>query len=61
MVETQTKYPNPPILETICEVHFDLPAPLTLQKIESLKDVWSSEYPEQKVVEDKECRVSHKP
>jgi len=60
MVEIATKYPNPPILETICEVHFDLPEPLTLQKIELLKDIWSSEYPEQKVVQERnvEFRIS---
>src|SRR5438445_6572738 len=53
MAETKTKYPNPPIQETICEVHFDLGEPLSLQRIELLKNVWSAEYPEQKVVQEK--------
>lgn len=49
----EPKYRNPPIQETICEVHFDLSEPLTLQKIEALKDVWSKEYPEQKIVQER--------
>lgn len=53
MVEMETKYPNPPIQETICEVHFDLGEPLLLQRIELLKDVWSTGYPEQKVVQER--------
>lgn len=52
-MKAEPKYRNPPIQETICEVHFDLSEPLTLQKIESLKDVWSKEYPEQKIVEER--------
>ena len=53
MAEKKTNYPNPPIQETICEVHFDLGEPLALQRIELLKDVWSGGYPEQKVVQEK--------
>ena len=50
---TQTKYPNPPIQEVICEVHFDLSEPLALQKIESLKPVWSATYADQKIVQER--------
>ena len=53
MVETATKYLNAPIQETICEVHFDLGEPLSLQRIELLKDLWSAGYPEQKVVQER--------
>jgi uncharacterized protein (TIGR04255 family) len=52
-METQPKYLNPPIQETICEVHFNLANPLTLKNIESLKDIWSKEYPEQKIVQER--------
>ena len=52
-MKAEPKYRNPPIQETICEVHFDLSEPLMLQKIESLKDVWSKEYPEQKIVQER--------
>jgi len=53
MVKAETKYPNPPIQETICEVHFDLGQPLSLQRIELLKEMWAAEYPEQKVVQER--------
>lgn len=53
MVQADTKYPNPPIQETICEVHFDLAEPLPLQRIELLKNVWFAEYPQQKVVQER--------
>jgi len=53
MVEAVRKYSNPPIQETICEVYFDLAEPLSRRTIELLKDVWSSDYPEQKVVQEK--------
>ena len=53
MVKAETKYSNPPIQETICEVHFDLGQPLSLQRIELLKEVWAAEYPEQKVVQER--------
>jgi uncharacterized protein (TIGR04255 family) len=53
MAEKETNYPNPPIQETICEVHFDLAEPLSLQRIELLKGVWSAGYPEQQIVQEK--------
>jgi uncharacterized protein (TIGR04255 family) len=53
MAATETKYPNPPIQEAICEVHFGINEPLTLQKIESLKPVWSATYADQKVVQER--------
>lgn len=53
MAKTRTQYPNPPIQEAICEVHFDLTQPLPLQTLESLKPVWSASYPDQKVVQER--------
>ena len=53
MAKTETNYLNPPIQEAICEVHFELSEPLSLQKIESLKPVWSASYPDQKVVQER--------
>jgi hypothetical protein len=53
MAKKRANYPNPPIQETICEVHFDLGEPLALQRIELLKDVWAAGYPEQKIVQEK--------
>lgn len=53
MAKTVTKYPNPPIQEAICEVHFDLSEPLALQTLELLKPVWSVSYPDQKVVQER--------
>lgn len=61
MVETNTKYPNPPIQEAICEVHFDLGEPLSVQRIELLKQVWSAEYPEQKVVQERQVNFHISP
>lgn len=50
---TRFKYPNPPIQEAICEVHFDLPSPLSKEQMGRLKPIWEKEYPDQKLVEEK--------
>jgi uncharacterized protein (TIGR04255 family) len=51
------KYANPPIQEAICEVHFALEQPLPLNKIEQLKSLWKSEYPNQTVSEEKNVHL----
>jgi uncharacterized protein (TIGR04255 family) len=61
MVTTVTKYRNPPIQEAICEVHFDLSDPLTLQTLELLKPVWSVSYPDQKVVQERRVNFNLSP
>ena len=53
MTKPDGKYLNPPIQEAICEIHFELSEPLTLQKIESLKPMWSTSYPDQKIVQER--------
>jgi len=53
MTKPDKNYRNPPIQEAICEVHFELSEPLSLQKIELLKPVWSESYPDQKVVQER--------
>lgn len=53
MTRPDRNYRNPPIQEAICEIHFELSEPLTLQKIESLKPLWSASYPEQKIVQER--------
>jgi uncharacterized protein (TIGR04255 family) len=53
MSKRETNYPNPPIQEAICEIHFELSEPLTLQRIEALKPVWLAGYPDQKIVQER--------
>ncbi|MEX0806766.1 MAG: TIGR04255 family protein [Candidatus Binatia bacterium] len=53
MTKPDRNYLNPPIQEAICEIHFNQSEPLTLQKIESLKPIWSASYPDQKVVQER--------
>jgi uncharacterized protein (TIGR04255 family) len=53
MTKRDRNYRNPPIQEAICEVHFTLSEPLALQRIESLKPIWSTIYPDQKIVQEK--------
>jgi uncharacterized protein (TIGR04255 family) len=47
------KYPNPPIQEAICEIHFDLPQPLAKVQLESLMPSWSTDYPDQSFIEER--------
>jgi uncharacterized protein (TIGR04255 family) len=47
------KYPNPPIQEVVCELHFAIGDPLSLSDIENLKGAWLNEYPDQTVSEEK--------
>jgi uncharacterized protein (TIGR04255 family) len=53
MPATAVKYPNPPIQEAICEIHFDLPQPLAKPQMESLMPIWAADYPEQRFIEER--------
>jgi uncharacterized protein (TIGR04255 family) len=57
MAADQRKYPNPPIQEAICEVHFALEQPLLLNKIEQLRDRWRADYPNQTINEEKNVHL----
>jgi len=52
MAADQRKYPNPPIQEAICEVHFALEQPLSSDKIEQLKARLNADYPTQPISEE---------
>src|SRR6267378_4290124 len=51
------KYPNPPIQEAICELHFALETALPLNRIEQLKARWADEYPNQTINEEKNVHL----
>jgi uncharacterized protein (TIGR04255 family) len=55
------KYPNPPIQEVVCELHFAIHEPLSLSKIEKLKGLWLTEYPDQNVTEEKNLQFQVDP
>jgi uncharacterized protein (TIGR04255 family) len=61
MAGAKSKYPNPPIQEAICEVHFDLSDPLALPRMELLKAVWASEYSEQRWVSERNVKFQISP
>lgn len=61
MAESKIKYPNPPIQEAVCEVHFDTPQPFIKERLEQLKPVWAADYPDQKVVEEKNVELKVTP
>jgi uncharacterized protein (TIGR04255 family) len=61
MAEPDIKYPNPPIQEVICELHFAVKEPLSLSTIEECKGLWSNEYPDQNVTEEKNIQFQVDP
>jgi uncharacterized protein (TIGR04255 family) len=61
MAESTIKYPKPPIQEAVCEVHFEIPQPFTKERLEELKPVWATDYPDQKLVEEKNVELKLTP
>jgi uncharacterized protein (TIGR04255 family) len=57
MATERRKYPNPPIQEAICEIHFALEQPLSSNKIEQLMARWKAEYPNQTINEEKNVHL----
>src|SRR4051794_36488673 len=57
MPRSKFKYPNPPIQEAICEIHFSVQEPLPQEQLEQLKEVWAAEYPNQKLAEENSLKV----
>ncbi len=53
MNHTPIKYPNPPIQEAICEIHFALPAPLGQEAISRIQPRWRHLYPAQEIVAER--------
>src|SRR6266480_439166 len=53
MAAERRKYPNPPIQEAICEIHFAIEDSLSANRIERLKTRWAGEYPNQTMNEEK--------
>ena len=47
------RYKNPPIQEAVCEVHFDLLAPFSLEQIQAVAEGWKQGYPNQQRIEEK--------
>ncbi|HWL54588.1 MAG TPA: TIGR04255 family protein [Chthoniobacteraceae bacterium] len=52
------RYRNPPILEAVCEIHFDLPAPLTRDQIAVMEAVWQPSLPDVRINEEKGLEVT---
>jgi len=57
MVAEKRKYPNPPIQEAICEVHFAVKQPLPRARIEQLQNRWKANYPNQTINEEKNVHL----
>lgn len=55
------KYQNPPIQEAVCEIHFAIDEPLSVDRIEQLRKPWEAEYPDQKMTEEKNVEVQMAP
>ncbi len=51
------KYKNPPIQEAVCEIHFALPVPLTIEQIKPMGEIWKAAYPKQQRVEERNIEV----
>lgn len=47
------KYKNPPILEAVCEIHFEIEMPLSPEEVVRMGPVWKQAYPNQQIVEEK--------
>lgn len=47
------KYPNPPIQEAICEIHFERPEGLTPNELNTIQPLWKASYPQQQIVAEK--------
>lgn len=52
MSASVAKYPNPPIQEAVCELHFDPPLVSDVEGLTTFRSVWADEYPNQKIVEE---------
>ena len=57
IMNSPIKYPNPPIQEAICEVHFERPEPLTPNDFKAIQPVWMASYPQQQIVAEKSFQV----
>lgn len=53
MTEARPKYRNPPIQEAVFELHFDTPRSASKESLALLQPVWAADYPNQKIVEEK--------
>lgn len=51
------RYRQPPILEAVCEIHFELPARLTAEQIALLEPVWKPSLPNVQTNEEKGVEV----
>jgi len=52
------RYRNPPLIEAVCEIHFDLPAPLTREQIAVMEPVWQPSLPNVRINEEKGLEVT---
>jgi uncharacterized protein (TIGR04255 family) len=51
------RYHHPPILEAVCELHFERPEPLTAEQIALLEPVWKPSLPKIQTNEEKGVQV----
>lgn len=51
------KYKNPPILEAVCEIHFECASPLSPEQVLSMGPIWKQAYPNQQIIEEKNFQL----
>lgn len=51
------RYRQPPILEAVCEIHFELPEPLTAEQVALMEPVWKPSLPNVQTNEEKGVEV----
>jgi uncharacterized protein (TIGR04255 family) len=51
------RYKNPPIIEAVCEIHFETASPLTPEQIETIGALWKEGYPEQHFFDEKNLEL----
>src|SRR5688572_16505409 len=51
------RYRNPPILEAVCEIHFELPEPFSVEQIELMRPVWEPSLPKIQVNEEESVEL----
>jgi uncharacterized protein (TIGR04255 family) len=47
------RYRNPPILEAVCEIHFESALLLSPEQVLSIGPIWKQAYPNQQIIEEK--------
>jgi len=51
------RYKNPPIVEAVCEIHFESDQLLTASQLLQIGELWKADYPNQQTVEEKNLEL----